>query len=118
MRKKIVKKIIGFGAALALLGCSVLLVGSRDSEAAKYVDLNGKYHAALGLQTCNKVWINRFAYYDKEANQYYGTDKAGCMIAADPSASGKEYAGTFKDVEIAGNGTYTCLLYTSPSPRD
>ncbi len=110
MRKKIVKKIIGFGAALALLGCSVLLVGSRDSEAAKYVDLNGKYHAALGLQTCNKVWINRFAYYDKEANQYYGTDKAGCMIAADPSASGKEYAGTFKDVEIAGNGTYTVAL--------
>lgn len=103
MRKKIVKKIIGFGAALALLGCSVLLVGSRDSEAAKY-------HAALGLQTCNKVWINRFAYYDKEANQYYGTDKAGCMIAADPSASGKEYAGTFKDVEIAGNGTYTVAL--------
>ena len=109
MNHKIKKLLVGC-AAIVLLGCSALLVGSKESDAAKYINLNGKYHASLGLQTCTKAWINRYAYYDKEANQYYGTNKAGCMIAADPSAAGKEYAGTFHDVEIAGNGTYTVSL--------
>ena len=95
---------------LVLISISTFMIGKKDVRAVTYVDLNGKYHAAMGLQTCTKAWLIRYAYFDKEANAYYGTEKAGTLIAEDPSAKGKEYAGNFTDVEITGNGTYTVSL--------
>lgn len=109
MKNKL-KKSISLCMTFIIIFCGVLFTDTKDCKAAKYVDLNGTYHAALGLQTCTKAWVNRFAYFDKKSNAYYGTNKANCMIAADSSAHGKKYAGTFTDVEISGNGTYTVSL--------
>ncbi len=104
------KKFISLGMTFALLSCGVVLTDTKECKAAKYVDLNGTYHAALGIQTCTKAWINRFAYFDKKSNAYYGTNKANALIAADSSAHGKKYEGIFTDVKITGNGTYTVSL--------
>lgn len=109
MRKQILKR--GVSAILAGMLCvSILCPGNAAKAEKKEFDPNGVYHAALGLQTCTQVWINRFAYFDKEANQYYGTEDANKMFAADPSGGGASYAGNFEDVEIKGNGTYTVKL--------
>ena len=106
MQKRFLKK--GIAGVLAGVLCATLLFPGDIAKAeSKKLDLNGTYHAALGLQTCTQVWINRFAYYDKEANKYYGTADAGKMFAGDPSGNGADYACEFQDTEIKGNGTYT-----------
>ena len=106
MQKRLLKK--GIAGVLAGVLCATLLFPGDVAKAeSKKLDLNGTYHAALGLQTCTQVWINRFAYYDKEANKYYGTADAGKMFAGDPSGNGADYACEFQDAEIKGNGTYT-----------
>ena len=47
---------------------------------------------------------------------------AAGVAQADVSFSGKGEAGVYKDPSVAGQAdemeVYTCLLYTSPSPRD
>lgn len=106
MQKRLLKK--GIAGVLAGVLCATLLFPGDVAKAeSKKLDLNGTYHAALGLQTCTQVWINRFAYYDKEANKYYGTADADKMFAGDPSGNGADYACEFQDAEIKGNGTYT-----------
>lgn len=106
MQKRLLKK--GIAGVLAGVLCATLLFPGDVAKAeSKKLDLNGTYHAALGLQTCTQVWINRFAYYDKEANKYYGTADADKMLAGDPSGNGADYACEFQDAEIKGNGTYT-----------
>lgn len=78
---------------------------------APQVDLNGTYHASLGIQTCNTLWINRPAYYNTELDAHFGTDKFTVMWSGTESAGNyAEYAGTFNDVVIEGNGTYTVSL--------
>lgn len=67
-------------------------------------DPNGTYHAYLGVQT--PTWIFRNAWDDAT----YGKD-SGCFdqlgfVDGDWIAQG----GTFTDVEITGNGTYTVSL--------
>ena len=109
MKKKFLTKTIA-GALAGILCATILFPGDAVQAKAKKLDPNGVYHAALGLQTCTQVWMNRFAYFDKEANSYYGTEDAGKMIAGDPSGDGASYDGTFEDVEIKGNGTYTVKL--------
>lgn len=81
----------------------------EDAVDAEF-DPAGVYHAAMGIQTCNTAWINRKAFFSEEINEYYGTDLSDKLWAGDPSASGSVYEGTFTDVELAGNGTYTVKL--------
>lgn len=79
-------------------------------EAASF-DPNGTYHAALGVQTCNTLWIGRYAYYEAEANQQYGTEQYSVLFSGGETTNNYvEHAGTFNDAEIKGNGTYTVSL--------
>lgn len=79
--------------------------------AAPQVDLNGTYHAALGIQTCTQLWISRFAYYSADCNDYYGTDNYAVLNSgAEKTNNFVTYKGTFTDATIQGNGTYTISL--------
>lgn len=64
------------------------------------------YHAAMGIQTATQIWIQRWGYFEKSQNEYYDTENYGKLYAA----GGEFYDGTFEDVEIRGNGTYTVSL--------
>lgn len=104
------RKIIQRASALLLAGVLTASVCTPASAApAKEVDLNGKYHASLGIQTATQLWAEHMAYYDKEQNKTYGTDEADKLISKDGGTK-KVHDGTFTDVEIAGNGTYTVKL--------
>ena len=77
----------------------------------KKLDLNGKYHATMGIQTSTKLWYNHLGYYEKTQNKYYKTDKADKIVYTNPDTQEETTAtGTFTDAEIAGNGTYTLKL--------
>lgn len=82
-----------------------------QEEEASTVDLNGTYNAALGLQTCNTLWISRFGYYDAVENPNFGTDKFAVLTSgSEKDGNLVEYTGTFNDAIIEGNGTYTVSL--------
>lgn len=82
-----------------------------ETEETKEVDLNGTYHAALGVQTATDLWMFRAAYYEETQNNKYGTDMWDKMFYANKDTGEDEAAeGTFTDAEIAGNGTYTVSL--------
>lgn len=108
--RKTIKKQLGILLSGVLLVSSILLPVSAKA-AKKEVDLNGTYHAALGVSTATQKWINRNAYYDKNANDNFGTDKFDKMVSED-AATGEivTHEGTFTDAEIKGNGTYTVKL--------
>lgn len=108
--KKFWKKGVALGIAFACMGTILSAGGVSSRAAAKELDKHGTYHAAMGIQTCTQVWINRNAYFDKDANSKFGTDEAATLYAADPSGENATYAGEFTDVEIKGNGTYTVSL--------
>ncbi|RKI40306.1 hypothetical protein D7V86_11715 [bacterium D16-51] len=76
-----------------------------ETKATENLNLNGTYHAAPGIQTADIAWMQRFAYFDKDQNSQYGTDKADKLYNG-----AKTYDGNFTDAEIAGNGIYTVLL--------
>jgi hypothetical protein len=84
-------------------GTSAASDDGADAEAAPAaVDLDGVYHAYLGLQT--PAYSFRNAYDD--ATYGYGTDYFNQVTGwVDNEAVAKD--GTFTDAEIAGNGTYT-----------
>ena len=100
--------------AVVLAGAMTLtLATGTTSEAAKKkkLDLDGKYHATMGVQTSTKLWYNHLGYYEKSQNKYYKTDLGDKLVYADESTQEDTAApGTFTDVEIAGNGTYTLKL--------
>lgn len=102
--------------ALALAGAMTLsLTTGTTAEAAKKkkaeVDLNGKYHATLGIQTATEKWLAHLGYYENVQNKYFGTDNANKLMYSDNDTGEETSAeGTFTDVEIAGNGTYTVKL--------
>lgn len=109
---KNIRKIV----ALTLAGAMTLsLASGTTAEAAKKkkaeVDLNGKYHARLGIQTATEKWIMNLGYYENVQNKYFGTENADKLMYSD-SDTGEETSteGTFEEVEIAGNGTYTVSL--------
>jgi hypothetical protein len=89
-----------------MLTAAALAVGSILNPAAaeakkKKVDLNGTYHAALGISTATQIWINRNAYFAEDANVYYGTDQWGKLMSEDSASGDKvEHAGTFTDAVI------------------
>jgi hypothetical protein len=73
--------------------------------------LNGTYHATLGIQTCNTLWIGRWGYFDASINPALGTDKNDVLFSgSETKGDYAEYAGTFQDAVIEGNGTYTVSL--------
>lgn len=94
----------------------ILVTGCMISPATanakkKKVNLNGTYHAALGISTATDLWINRNAYYAKTPNKYYKTDQWKMLMSED-SETGEpvEHKGDFTDAVIKGNGTYTVKL--------
>ncbi|MBU5479325.1 leucine-rich repeat domain-containing protein [Eubacterium sp. MSJ-13] len=91
--------------ALVISGFGIGGSTQKAKAANTELNLNGKYHAALGIQTSNEKWYNRFAYFGKENNDTYGTDKYAKLISGDDTTDG-----TFNDVDIEGNGTYTVSL--------
>lgn len=64
------------------------------------------YHAAMGIQTATQIWIQRWGYFDGSQNEYYGTDNYDKLYDSQKNF----YEGSFEDVEIKGNGTYTVSL--------
>lgn len=85
------------------------VTGAVEEKAA--VDLNGTYHATLGVQTCTMLWISRWGYYDEIINPAFGTDKNAILNSgSEKTKNYVEYAGTFNDATIEGNGTYTVSL--------
>lgn len=97
-----------FMAGLLAAGC---IFNPETADAKKTVDLNGTYHAALGISTATEIWINRNAYYAKKPNKYYKT-KQWKMLMSEDSQTGEpvEHKGKFTDAVIKGNGTYTVKL--------
>ncbi len=100
--------------ALTLAGAMALTLTTgvqADAAKKKKLDLNGKYHATMGIQTSTKLWYTRMGYYEKTQNKYYKTDKADKIVYTNPDTQEETTAvGTFTDAEIAGNGTYTLKL--------
>ncbi len=100
--------------ALTLAGAMTLSLATgaqADAAKKKKLDLNGKYHATMGIQTSTKLWYTRMGYYEKTQNKYYKTDKADKIVYTNPDTQEEATAvGTFTDAEIAGNGTYTLKL--------
>lgn len=99
--------------ALAMLVSPVFAEteGSTEGDKAQEVDLNGTYHAALGVQTSTDKWVQRMAYYEEKQNKMFGTDNYDKLFYTDSDTQKDEtLPGTFTDVEIAGNGTYTVSL--------
>ncbi len=108
--KKSIKKISVLGLLSALVIGS-MSVSNTASAAKKKVDLNGTYHATLGIQTATKLWLARMAYYDDAQNKFYKTKKADMLTYTDPDTQKTETStGTFNEVEIKGNGTYTVSI--------
>ncbi len=107
MKKRRLKKVMTgmLTGALVISGFGIGGFAQKAKADSTELNLNGKYHAALGIQTCNVEWFSRFGYYGKGDNKYYGTDKFAKLVGNDKTAKG-----TFNDVEIAGNGTYEVSL--------
>lgn len=80
----------------------------KDPQQEKRVDLDGEYHAALGIQTNTVEWLYRLGYYHDE---YYGTEEWSRLCTGTYGTDECEmHDGEFQDVVIAGNGTYTVSL--------
>ncbi|MCM1193512.1 MAG: hypothetical protein NC123_16850 [Butyrivibrio sp.] len=82
---------------------SAAAAGEEPASEAPALDLNGEYHAYLGLQTPTYSFRNSFddATYGRETeyfNQITGWDSENNAVVR---------PGTFTDAVIAGNGTYT-----------
>ncbi|MCM1309188.1 MAG: hypothetical protein NC223_11365 [Butyrivibrio sp.] len=118
MRKHTIFKRLAAGVltgamALAMLVSPALAAAEdkTEGEEKQEVDLNGTYHAALGIQTSTQLWIQRMAYFEETQNKMFGTDMNDKLFYTDNGTQeDKAVAGTFTDVEIAGNGTYTVSL--------
>lgn len=98
----------GVTAAAVLLSASVPVSAAKKAKKQAF-DPKGTYHATLGIQTCNTLWITRMGYYAKEQNEVYGTKNADKIFYKDGNKIVTQ-PGTLNDVEIQGNGTYTVSL--------
>ncbi len=101
------KKVPGIVIAAAIF-TGIMAQGGTNAEAKPSVDLNGQYHAALGVKTDTSKNIYRMGYYHKESA---GTQKWK-HLAINGSTPGQyeQVQSTFKDVVIKGNGKYTVSL--------
>lgn len=99
------------GGATDVTAAATDVTAAVTEAAAPTVDLNGTYHATLGIQTCDTLWITRNGYYNAVINPEFGTDKYALLFSGKESTKNYvEYAGTFNDATIEGNGTYTVSL--------
>lgn len=117
MHKKSWKRVMAslFAGALVLslaLTATPVDAKKKKKDKAPEFDPSGTYHAALGVQTATNLWIMRFAYFDKDQNEHYGTDLQDSLVYDSKENPGEiaTATGTFTDAEIAGNGTYTVSL--------
>lgn len=110
--KRMAAGILTGAMALAMLVSPAFAATEDKTEEDKQeLDLNGTYHAALGVQTSTQLWIQRMAYFEEKQNKMYGTDMNDKLFYTDSDTQKDEAVpGTFTDVEIAGNGTYTVSL--------
>ena len=67
----------------------------------------GDYKVAIAFQERIKLPKEEMSYYEDLAEMYVGTD-----------VSPDFYGWVFPKYDHVAVGTGTCLLYTSPSPRD
>lgn len=87
---------------------------SLETQEPVAVNLSSTYHARLGIQTADDLWITQMSYYDDAQNETYGTDLEHSLYCAD--SKGKKgdklvaQPGEIDEVELAGNGTYTVSL--------
>lgn len=111
LRKLLAGAVMGI-MAFSLVTAAVPASAAKDKKKkTKNVDLNGTYHATLGIQTATDLWITRMGYYEKSQNEFYGTENADKMFCENKETHEMEaQPGTFQDVEIKGNGTYTVSL--------
>lgn len=110
--RRIWKQITGVLLSGLLAVFIAVLPVVAEAEANKDpIDLDGTYHAALGISTATKLWVNRNAYFSEDVNPSFGTENYNHLISEDEKT--KEtvvHEGEFTDVEIKGNGTYTVKL--------
>lgn len=111
---KILQKILA-GTVIGAMAFSLVMTAVPASAAkkkkAREVDLNGTYHATMGIQTATDLWITRMGYYEKSQNEYYNTENADKMFCQSKETGENEMQpGIFTDAEIKGNGTYTVSL--------
>ena len=65
IKNKIIKTACAFLiAATCVVGMDAEYTDAKKKKAEASVDLNGEYHAALGLQTSTQKWIYRLGYYN------------------------------------------------------
>lgn len=118
MRKNKMIKMLSLLAAgaIALTGMAPASMASaakeKKSEKKQEVDLNGTYHARMGIQTSTFLWIMQMNYYKGKSNETLGTELENKLFCADQEDSEKLVSkeGTFNEVEISGNGVYTVTL--------
>lgn len=98
------RKAMAMGMALMFFCCGVMLI--KPTLVSAEGEEQPVYHAAMGIQTATQIWIQRWGYYADNENEYYGTEDYDKLY----DSQKKFYDGTFEDVEIKGNGTYTISL--------
>jgi hypothetical protein len=77
---------------------------STDASTAGEVDLDGVYHAYIGFQTPKYTFRNSWS---GDSGYGHDTDEFNQVTGWDANSEEVVVPGTFQDVEIAGNGTYT-----------
>ena len=99
-------------AAVGILMAGILLaVRVAPVQAEPKVDTYGEYHAALGVQTDATRRVFRDAYFDGRAEEAEDFNKLKRERSQGSGADrAEESRGTFKDVAMKGNGTYTVSL--------
>ncbi|MDE6851666.1 MAG: hypothetical protein K2J67_04145 [Lachnospiraceae bacterium] len=104
------RKTLAMSLALVFLWSGVLVIKPAEvsAEGGDYPQHYSEpvYHAAMGIQTATQIWIQRWGYYEGSQNEYYDTEDYNKLY----DSQKKFYDGTFEDVEIRGNGTYTVSL--------
>ncbi len=105
--KYIAESPAGFSEIKFEITPTIMVSAAAEEAPQNEFDPNGTYHAYIGVQT--PTWIFRNSWDD--AN--YGKD-SGCFdqigIINTETNTWEALGGTFKDVEITGNGTYTVAV--------
>lgn len=114
MKKHMFTKVLAVALAgvVAVIGMTPASMVSAAKEQKQEVDLDGTYHARMGIQTSNILWVMQMNYYKGDANETLGTELENKLFCADQEDNSKLVAkeGTFNEVEISGNGVYTVTL--------
>jgi hypothetical protein len=95
----------GFTEIKFVITANSIMVGEATAtDAAGEVDLDGVYHAYIGFQTPKYSFRNSWS---GDSGYGHDTDEFNQITGWTDSGDEMTVPGTFQDVEIAGNGTYT-----------